>query len=399
MKRMIRKRERLFKMARCSKRASLWQSYKKYLNLVKIQIHLAHSNYVNDIIGSSLEVGDGKAFWNYIKLQRTESIGIPPLRVGDNVFDSNEAKADILNKHLQSVFSLEDTSNLPQLPPRPYPWIDQLIINIPGWEKQLQKLKPNKAAGPDQISPWVLKTFDPQCAQVLPVIFTQSYVSGILPEGWKKALVSPVLKKEDKSLPNNYRPISLTCISCKITDHVLCSHLSKHLEINNILTPHQHGFRKGFSTETQLISVLDDWLSSLYKQTMTDVLLIDFSKAFDSVPHQRLLLKLNYYGITGNSLSWIENFLLDRTQYVQVSGPRSSWISVTPGVPQDTVIGPLLFLIYINDIVHNLNSKLSYLLMMLFSIPKSQMFMMSVYSNKTLTLYPAGLLLGKWILI
>ena len=91
---------------------------------------------------------------------------------------------------------------------------------------------------------------------------------------------------------------------------------------------------------------------------MTDVLLIDFSKAFDSVPHQRLLLKFNYYGITGNSVSWIENFLLDRTQYVQVSGTRSSWISVTPGVPQDTVIGPLLFLIYINDIVHNLNSKI-----------------------------------------
>ena len=80
-------------MARCSKRASLWHSYKKYLNLVKIQIHLAHSNYVNDIIGSSLEVGDGKAFWNYIKLQRTESIGIPPLRVGDNVFDSNEVES------------------------------------------------------------------------------------------------------------------------------------------------------------------------------------------------------------------------------------------------------------------------------------------------------------------
>ena len=89
IKRMMRKRERLFKMARRSKRASHWQSYKKYRKLVKRQIHLAHSNYVNDVIGSSLEVGDGKAFWNYIKLQRTESIGIPPRRVGDNVFNSN----------------------------------------------------------------------------------------------------------------------------------------------------------------------------------------------------------------------------------------------------------------------------------------------------------------------
>ena len=136
-----------------------------------------------------------------------------------------------------------------------------------------------------RLTRWVLKTFATQCPQTLQVIFTQSYESGILPEEWKKALVPPVYKKDDKSLPNNYRPISLISISCKIMEHVLCSHLSNHFEIDNILTPHQHGFREGFSTETQLISVLDDWLSSLDKRIRTDVLLIDFSKAFDSVPH------------------------------------------------------------------------------------------------------------------
>ena len=107
IKRMMRKRERLFKLARSSKRALHWQSYKKYRNFVKREIHLAHSNYVNEVIGGSLKIGDGKAFWNYIKLQRTESIGIPPLQVGDNVFDSNEGKADILNTF--NLFSLLKT--------------------------------------------------------------------------------------------------------------------------------------------------------------------------------------------------------------------------------------------------------------------------------------------------
>ena len=142
---------------------------------------------------------------------------------------------------------------------------------------------------------------------MLQIIFTQFYDSGNLSEKWKTAIVPPIHKKEDKSSPKNYRPISLTCIACKVMENVLSSHMSRYFKVNNILKPHQHGFHKGSSTETQLISVLNDWFTSLDKRRRTDVLLLDFSKAFDTVPHNRLLHKLNYYGICGKTHRWIKN--------------------------------------------------------------------------------------------
>ena len=110
-------------------------------------------------------------------------------------------------------------------------------------------------------------------------------------------MVTPIYKKGDKYLPKNYRPISLACISCKVMEHIVLRSMSRHFSNNDIITPLQHEFRKGFCTITQLITVLDDWFSSLDKRTRTDVLLLDFSRAFDSVPHQRLLHKLHYFGV------------------------------------------------------------------------------------------------------
>ena len=139
-------------------------------------------------------------------------------------------------------------------------------------------------------------------------------------------------------------PISLTCVCAKLLEHIICKQILSHFSKNKILTPVQHGFRSKHSCESQLLITTDEFIQNFEGKTQTDVVVLDFRKAFDVVPHQRLLHKLDHYGIRGITLNWIQNFLTKRIQKVVVDGSSSESARVKSGVSQGTVLGPLLFL-------------------------------------------------------
>ena len=207
-------------------------------------------------------------------------------------------------------------------------------------------MKDNKSPGVDGIPPKLLKEIE-QISTPLAKVFNLSLEEGIVPSEWKEANITLLFKKGSRNKPENYRPVSLTSVVCKLLETLIRDHMLEFLVKHKLINTSQHGFLKARSCLTNLLCFLEEITKWVDDGSPVDVVYLDFQKAFDKVPHQRLLLKLKAHGIGNDVINWIEKWLTHRRQRVIVDGEISNWKSVLSGVPQGSVLGPILFLIYI----------------------------------------------------
>ena len=363
-----------------------YTNYKEALNLATTEIRKSKRTFEKKLAGNIKN--DSKSFYAYVRSKQKVRDKVGPLENNsENIISEGFQMAEVLNEYFSSVFTTEDINSLPvpltKFEGNKSEHLGQLFVTPEMIAKKIKKMKDNKSPGVDgippillkenveQISiplaklfnlsleegivpgipPILLKEIVEQISIPLAKLFNLSLEEGIVPSEWKEANITPLFKKE------NYRPVSLTSVVCKLLKTLIRDHMVEFLVKRKLLNTSQHGFLKARSCLTNLLCFLEEITKWVDDGSPVDVVYLDFQKASDKVPRQRLLLKLKAHGIGNDVINWMEKWLTHRRQRVIVDGEISNWKSVLSGVPQGSVLGPILFLIYINDLEDDISNK------------------------------------------
>ena len=310
------------------------------------------SDYTSRTEERLLDSGNISNFYRYCNRSFSNYSAIGPLKTSsDDIVTDAQAKANLLQKSFSGCFTV-DNGVVPPSPLRTTARICNIAFTHTSVRRCISKLRPKSKCGPDKIPSIFIKKCSLWLTEPLVYLFTQSFAVGFIPQIWKTAHISPIFKKGDPTNPSNYRPIALTCIFCKIMETIIKNEMLSYLSENNIISSKQHAFLKKCSTTTNLLECTREWSLALDCGKAVDIIYIDFERAFDSIVHSKLPLKLTSIGICDNLLRWIGCFISNRVQSVVVDNCVSDYCTVTSGIIQGSVLGPLLFIVFINDLTN-----------------------------------------------